>query len=119
MCVQRIQHGKLEAKKANRGVIDQEIQTACSEACPTNAIVFGDYNDSESLVAKWSKDQRSYYLLEEVGVKPNVIYQTKIRNVDEKYGHHTEHAEHHEEGGHGENHEEHGSHKEEEHTSAH
>lgn len=87
MCVQRIQAGKLDAKKEGRMVKDQEIQTACSSACPTQAIVFGDYNDSESRIAKLEKDGRAYHLLEEVGIKPNVIYQTKVRNVEEIYGH--------------------------------
>lgn len=87
MCVQRIQAGKLEAKKEGRMVKDQEIQTACSAACPTNAIIFGDYNDTESKIATLEKNGRAYYLLEEVGIKPNVIYQTKVRNVDELYGH--------------------------------
>jgi molybdopterin-containing oxidoreductase family iron-sulfur binding subunit len=98
MCVQRIQAGKLEAKKQSRMVKDQEIQTACSEACPTNAIVFGDYNDDKSIVTAQTKNPRSYYLLEEVGVKPNVIYQTKIRNVEEAYGHKEEHSGGHHEG---------------------
>lgn len=108
MCVQRIQAGKLEAKKQDRMVKDQEIQTACSQACPTNAIVFGDYNDPEGRIAKDTKNPRSYYLLEEVGIKPNVIYQTKVRNVDEAYGHKEEG---HHEGGHEENHgDEHNNH---------
>lgn len=97
MCVQRIQAGKLEAKKESRLVKDQEIQTACSQACPTNAIMFGDYNDEKSFVTEQTKNPRSYYLLEEVGIKPNVIYQTKVRNVEEEYGHKDPHAS----GGHG------------------
>ncbi len=99
MCVQRIQAGKLEAKKAGHAVIDGDIQTACSDACPTNAIVFGDFNDASSELAKNAQNPRAYYLLEEVGVKPNVLYQTKIRNVDEEYGN-AEVAEHHAAGGH-------------------
>lgn len=94
MCVQRIQAGKLEAKKAGHAVIDGDIQTACSDACPTNAIVFGDFNDTSSELAKNSNNPRAYYLLEEVGVKPNVVYQTKIRNVEEEYGNAVE-VEHH------------------------
>jgi len=91
MCVQRIQAGKLEAKKQSRMVKDQEIQTACAEACPTNAIVFGDFNDDKSIITQQTKNPRSYYLLEEIGVKPNVIYQTRVRNVNEPYNHKDDH----------------------------
>lgn len=88
MCVQRIQSGKLEAKKQSRMVNDGEIQTACSDACPTNAIIFGDYNDDKSKIHEMETvNQRSYKLLEEIGIKPNVIYQTKVRNVEEEYKH--------------------------------
>ena len=84
MCVQRIQHGKLEAKKAGHAVEDGSIETACAEACPTHAIQFGDLNDVNSYVHKASKDQRSYTMLDEVGVKPNVYYQTKVRNLSKE-----------------------------------
>jgi MoCo/4Fe-4S cofactor protein with predicted Tat translocation signal len=87
LCVQRIQAGKLAAKVESRMVKDGEIETACQEACPTNAIVFGDFNDSEGKMAERATNARGYYLLEEVGVKPNIVYQTKVRNLDEKYGH--------------------------------
>jgi molybdopterin-containing oxidoreductase family iron-sulfur binding subunit len=81
-CVQGIQAAKLKAKKEGRKVADQEVQSACAEACPTNAIVFGDLNDKASWVAANAKDERSYHLLEEVGVQPNVYYMTKVRNVE-------------------------------------
>lgn len=81
-CVQGIQAAKLKAKKAGRKVADEEVQSACAEACPTNAIVFGDLNDKASWVAANAKDERSYHLLEEVGVQPNVFYMTKVRNVE-------------------------------------
>ncbi|MCF8277855.1 MAG: TAT-variant-translocated molybdopterin oxidoreductase [Flavobacteriales bacterium] len=81
-CVQGIQAAKLKAKKAGRKIADEEVQSACAEACPTNAIVFGDLNDKGSWVAGISKDERSYHLLEEVGVQPNVFYMTKVRNVE-------------------------------------
>ncbi len=87
MCVQRIQAGKLTAKSEGRMVKDGEIQTACAEACPANAIVFGDFNDDKGQLSKKSQEGRAYYLLEEVGVKPNIVYQTKVRNVEEAYGH--------------------------------
>ena len=79
-CVQRIQLGKLEAKKEGRKVKDGDVQTACMSACDTGAIVFGDVNDSESKVATLKEDKRMYHLLEDVGTQPSVFYQTKVRN---------------------------------------
>lgn len=83
MCVQRIQEGKLYAKKEGRRPVDGEIQTACAQACPTDAIVFGDMLDKESRLHKLlaeHKDGRAYTLLEEINTKPSVIYLTKVRN---------------------------------------
>ncbi len=81
MCVQRIQAGKLEAKKAGEKVVDGSIQTACSSSCPTNAITFGDINDTESSVRTKMEDDRAYRVIEEVGFEPNIYYQTKVRNL--------------------------------------
>ena len=98
-CVQRIQAGKLTAKKERRTVKDGEVTTACAAACSTGAIVFGDMNDPESKISKLLKirpasekkpygvdkvaeNPRAYSVLEEIGVKPNVYYLTKIRNKD-------------------------------------
>lgn len=81
LCVQRIQAGKLDAKKAGTKVEDGSIQTACSTACPTNAITFGDLNDSSSKVAEGMKHDRAYRVIEEVGQQPNIYYQTKVRNL--------------------------------------
>ncbi|MCE3280782.1 MAG: molybdopterin oxidoreductase [Bacteroidetes bacterium] len=84
MCVQRIQEGKLDAKKAERKIKDGEIKTACQQACPTNAIIFGDLNDEEAAVTKLRKeDERNYYVLEEIGTKPTLSYLTKVRNCEE------------------------------------
>jgi molybdopterin-containing oxidoreductase family iron-sulfur binding subunit len=79
-CVQKIQAGKLEAKKAARPVQDGDVVTACAEVCPTHAITVGDWNDIHSMVRKSSEDTRSYQALEEVGVKPNIWYKVKVRN---------------------------------------
>lgn len=84
MCIQRIQHGKLESKKSGKRPVDGEIKTACSQSCPTNAIIFGDFNDPSSEVAEMVKEERSYYLLEELNVQPSVFYQTKVRNKSGK-----------------------------------
>ncbi len=81
LCVQRIQEGKLNAKKAGTKVIDGSIQTACATACPTNAITFGDLNDNESKVAAGKNHDRAYRPIEEVGQQGNVYYQTKVRNL--------------------------------------
>ncbi len=83
LCVQRIQEGKLTAKKESRKLKDGEVKTACMQACPTHAIVFGDYNNKESELNKlWKPLERSYHLLGELDVQPNVFYQTKVRNVE-------------------------------------
>ncbi len=79
-CVQRIQATKLVAKKDGRPVKDGEFSSACADACPTNAIIVGDWNDVKSTVRKSSYDNRAYQALEEVGVKPNVWYKVKVRN---------------------------------------
>lgn len=84
MCQQRLQAGKLVAKKKGMPLEDGSIKTACQQACPTNAIMFGDLNDENSEIVKWRKDERNYLLLEEVGVKPTVSYMVKVRNQEEK-----------------------------------
>ncbi len=88
MCVQSIQAGKLAAKKAGTPVKDGDIQTACSAACGNGAIIFGDLNDKNSKVLGLATSDRSYHMLEEVGVQPNVNYLVKVRNVEEEAAHH-------------------------------
>ena len=83
MCVQRIQSGKLDAKKEGTPVVDGAIETACAEACPTSAIQFGDLNDKKTVVRKNSSDDRAYLALEEIGIQPNVYYMTKVRNIED------------------------------------
>jgi molybdopterin-containing oxidoreductase family iron-sulfur binding subunit len=83
MCQQRIQGGKTDAKRNGTVVMDGSIQTACAEACPTNAIVFGDLNDKKSVNTKRSENVRSYHALEELGIQPNIFYMTKVRNIEE------------------------------------
>ncbi|MCB2194562.1 MAG: 4Fe-4S dicluster domain-containing protein [Bacteroidetes bacterium] len=79
-CIQRIQEKKLKAKLENRTLQDGDIKTACQQACPANAIVFGDLNDKNSEVYKLFKQQRRYHLLEELHTLPSVGYLTKVRN---------------------------------------
>mgnify|MGYP004702180871 CR=1 FL=1 len=80
-CIQRIQDKKLTAKLDGRRMNDGELQTACQQACPANAIVFGDLNDPESKVSKLMNNPRNYHLLEELHTLPSVGYLTKIKNI--------------------------------------
>jgi Fe-S-cluster-containing dehydrogenase component/anaerobic selenocysteine-containing dehydrogenase len=79
-CIQRIQAAKLNAKKESRALKQDEVQTACSQSCPANAIVFGDMNDKDSRLNKLIASGRRYNLLEELYTRPSVNYLTKIRN---------------------------------------
>ncbi|GAA4234891.1 TAT-variant-translocated molybdopterin oxidoreductase [Postechiella marina] len=83
MCIQKTQKTILDAKRDGRVIKDGEFQTACSAACSSGAMVFGDINDKDSKVAKLLEDNRMYHLLEHVGTKPNVQYHTKVRNTTE------------------------------------
>ncbi len=80
-CVQRLHVAKQKAKDDKRKVRDGEAVTACQESCPTQAIVFGDMNDSSSNVAKAFKDSRSFSVLEEMNTVPSVRYKTRIKNT--------------------------------------
>jgi len=83
MCVQRIQDGKLNARKERRRPFDGEINTACATSCPAGAILFGDMNDPESRITNLIKEEtegRMYHVLEEINTRPQVSYLTKIRN---------------------------------------
>ena len=79
MCVQRILEGKGNAKDEHRPVRDGEIQTACAQSCPTQAIVFGDLLDPSSQVAKLSQDGRRYWVLEDLRTRPGVTYLKKLQ----------------------------------------
>lgn len=79
-CVQRIQEKKADAKVAGRKVEDGEIQPACVQGCPANALVFGDMNNPESKISKYMKNERNYHLLEELHTLPSVGYLVKVRN---------------------------------------
>ncbi|MFL9830379.1 TAT-variant-translocated molybdopterin oxidoreductase [Flavobacterium sp. ST-87] len=81
MCIQMTQATILNAKREGREVVDGEFQTACSSACSSGAMIFGDVNDKTSKVAELAADERSYHLLEHIGTKPNVVYHVKVRNT--------------------------------------
>jgi MoCo/4Fe-4S cofactor protein with predicted Tat translocation signal len=87
-CVQRIQLGKLEAKKQKRRPMDGEIVTACAQSCPTDAIVFGDMKDPNSRISKLLRredGERAFHSLASINVQPNVTYLTKIRNSESEF----------------------------------
>ena len=80
MCIQMTQATILKAKNEGRVVGKDEFQTACSAACSSGAMVFGDVNDKDSEVSKLVEDDRMYHLLEHIGTRPNVFYHVKVRN---------------------------------------
>jgi Fe-S-cluster-containing dehydrogenase component len=82
-CVQRIQEKKLQAKLENRILKDLEIKTACMQACPAEAIVFGNLNDKDSKVSELFRDPRRYHLLEELHTLPSVGFLTKVWNDED------------------------------------
>jgi molybdopterin-containing oxidoreductase family iron-sulfur binding subunit len=79
-CVQRIQKAKIESEKEDRRVRDGEIVPACAQACSTEAIVFGNINDSGSRVAKLKAEERNYSLLGELNTRPRTTYLAAVRN---------------------------------------
>jgi Fe-S-cluster-containing dehydrogenase component len=113
-CIQRVQNGKIYARTKGDGKVhDGDVRTACQEACPSHAIVFGDLNDRTSRVYQSQNDSRSYAVLDELNIKPRTMYLSRIRNVPKRlatatqispkrpggHGHGDEHS--HESGDHG------------------
>ncbi|MFN9803801.1 MAG: 4Fe-4S dicluster domain-containing protein, partial [Bacteroidota bacterium] len=85
-CIQRLQESKLKAKKESRPLQDSDIKVACQQACPTEAIVFGNVNDGHSAINITRKENpnRQFYVLEQLHVLPNVSYLAKVRNTGEE-----------------------------------
>jgi molybdopterin-containing oxidoreductase family iron-sulfur binding subunit len=79
-CVQRINHARIDAKTAERPIADGEVVTACQQACPAEAIVFGDLNNPESKVSQLTKQERNYSLLDDLGTRPRTTYLAVVRN---------------------------------------
>jgi len=82
LCVQRLQEKKLQAKMENRELVDGEVQTACSQSCPTGAIQFGNLKDENSVIVQNNKQERMYHLLEYLHILPSTSYLTKVRNKE-------------------------------------
>jgi len=78
MCLQRIIAGKDRARDEKRAVRDGDIQTACQQTCPTQAITFGNLKDEGSAVTKLTHSPRAYHVLEEVGTRPSITYLRKV-----------------------------------------
>lgn len=77
-CVQRISAARIAAKMEGRPIADADVKTACQQACPTQAIVFGDINDPESAVHQRRQNPRNYALLGELNTKPRTTYLARI-----------------------------------------
>jgi Fe-S-cluster-containing dehydrogenase component len=79
-CVQRINHKRVDAEREDRKIADGELQTACQQSCPANAIVFGNINDPNSTVSKWKAKSRNYGLLDDLNTRPRTTYTAAVRN---------------------------------------
>ncbi|MFI5110279.1 MAG: TAT-variant-translocated molybdopterin oxidoreductase [Terriglobales bacterium] len=79
-CIQRITRARIDSEKEQRKIRDQEIQTACQQACPAEAIIFGDLNDKNSRVARLKAEPRNYGLLAELNTRPRTTYLAAVRN---------------------------------------
>ena len=86
MCVQRILEGKGNAKDEKRAVRDGEIQSACAQSCPAQAITFGDLADPKTSVHLKSFGERKYWVLEELNTKPGVTYLQKVKRDTSEEG---------------------------------
>jgi MoCo/4Fe-4S cofactor protein with predicted Tat translocation signal len=79
-CVQRINHHRIDAEREDRKIADGELQTACQQSCPANAISFGNINDPNSQVSKMKANSRNYGLLQDLNTRPRTTYLAEIRN---------------------------------------
>ena len=79
-CVQRINQHRIDSEREDRKIQDGELQTACQQSCPANAIVFGNINDPNSKVSKLKAQARNYSLLADLNTRPRTTYLADIRN---------------------------------------
>jgi molybdopterin-containing oxidoreductase family iron-sulfur binding subunit len=82
-CIQRINEARIDCEKEGRAIRDGEIQTACQQACPTRAIIFGNKNDETSQVSKLRSQPLNFYLLEELNTRPRTSYLPRVSNPNE------------------------------------
>jgi MoCo/4Fe-4S cofactor protein with predicted Tat translocation signal len=85
-CVQRISEHRIDSEREDRKIQDGELQTACQQSCPANAIVFGNINDPNSGVSKLKSNPRNYSLLADLNTRPRTTYLAEIRNPSEELG---------------------------------
>jgi len=88
-CVQRIEVGRITAKNEGRELADGDVVSACQQACPTDAIVFGDLKDPESRVSRVKEQNRDYAMLGELNLRPRTSYLAKLRNPNPALEQHT------------------------------
>jgi MoCo/4Fe-4S cofactor protein with predicted Tat translocation signal len=81
-CVQRIERKRIDTRIEGRTIQDGELQTACEQGCPSQAITFGSLNDPASRVSKLHADSRRYDLLHEIGTRPRTAYLARVRNLN-------------------------------------
>jgi len=81
MCVQRIEEARALTRREGRVLADGDIRTACQQSCPGEAITFGDSNDARGALSEARRDPRTYTILEEINVKPQVSYQVRLKNA--------------------------------------
>ena len=93
-CVQRIEAGRIEARRRGASIADGQIQTACQQSCPAQAIVFGDFNDPKSRVSLLAQEPRRFRVLEEFNFRPSVNYLALVRNRDSENGDRKENKSH-------------------------
>jgi molybdopterin-containing oxidoreductase family iron-sulfur binding subunit len=79
-CVQRITHARIASEREDRALRDLEVLTACQQACPTNAIVFGDINNRSSAVTRWKQNPRNFVVLEELNTRPRTSWLAAVLN---------------------------------------
>jgi len=85
-CIQRINLARIDAKREDRAIGDGEVVTACAQACPTQAIFFGNLNDSAAAVTKLKSEPTNYGLLDELQTQPRTTYLPRFTNPHDADG---------------------------------
>jgi len=79
-CIQRINQHRIDAERTEQQIRDGELQTACQQSCPADAIIFGNINDPNSRVARLKSQARNYSLLDDLNTRPRTTYLAEVRN---------------------------------------